>query len=345
MSEKRRDEFALISYLTAGRSIPEAVQSRIVVGNGDDAAVVTGKSGYDWVACCDTMVEEVHFKRKTMQPHEIGHKALASNVSDIAAMGGIPLFYLISLGVSPEWCEEELAGIYQGMERLASRYGMALIGGDTVAVPGPLTITVTVLGEVERNKPLLRSAAKPGDLVFLTGTVGDSGAGLDLLLQGKQSIKDEAKIEEQWLPLIERHCLPEPQVAAGRILSQSGHRIALDDISDGVASEAWEIAQASGVSLVLDEQSVPLSEEMKRYAGHTGREPWPWVWYGGEDYQLIGCAPPEAQEELAEQFKRAGLPLYWVGQAVEGEAAVFLRQPNGDKIPLHKKGYNHFNEL
>ncbi|GED17692.1 thiamine-phosphate kinase [Aneurinibacillus migulanus] len=340
MTENRRDEFGLISYLTGRQKVPTALGERITVGNGDDAAIVAGRTGYEWIACCDTMVEDVHFKRQTMLPSDIGHKALASNISDVAAMGGIPLFYLVSLGLPHTWNEEEIAEIYDGMATLALRYNMALIGGDTVAVPGPLTLTVTVLGEVEQDHGLLRGNARPGDAVFLTGTVGDSGAGLDILLQEQWGV---ANVPVEWMSLANRHRLPEPDVKAGRLLATSGIRIALNDISDGLASEAWEIAEASNVRLVLEEAAIPLSAPVLRYADMSGNCALDWAFYGGEDYRLVGCVSAEYKESISQAFAEKELPLYWIGEVQAGSPEVRIHWQSGKSTTLPKKGYNHFN--
>lgn len=341
MTEKRRDEFGLISYLTRRHPTPLPLAKRIEVGNGDDAAVVAGRSGYNWIVCCDTMVEDVHFKRQTMLPHDIGHKALASNISDVAAMGGIPLFYLVSLGLPRTWNEEEVAGIYDGMAELASQHNMALIGGDTVAVPGPLTLTVTVLGEVEHGLALRRSSARPGDSIFVTGTVGDSAGGLHILLQERWGV---ANIPDEWSALAACHRQPEPHVQAGRILAESGQRIALNDISDGLASEAWEIAEASGVQIVLNEAEIPLSDELIRYAKTSGKDALEWAFYGGEDYRLVGSIAGEHKEEISRAFAAENLSLYWIGRVEAGKAGVLLKRSNGEVTLLPKKGYNHFSE-
>ncbi|ERI11722.1 thiamine-phosphate kinase [Aneurinibacillus aneurinilyticus] len=341
MTENRRDEFGLISYVTGRQKVPTTLRKRITVGNGDDAAIVAGRVNYEWVACCDTMVEDVHFKRQTMLPSDIGHKALASNISDVAAMGGIPLFYLVSLGLPHTWSEEEVAEIYDGMGALALRYNMALIGGDTVAVSGPLTLTITVLGEVERGHGLLRSSARPGDAVFLTGTVGDSGAGLDILLQERWGI---ANIPAEWMPLANRHRLPEPDVQAGRLLATSGIRVALNDISDGLASEAWEIAQASNVRLELEEAAIPLSAPILHYADVSGNNALDWAFYGGEDYRLVGCVSAKHKENISRAFAERELPLYWIGEVQAGSPEVRIHWQNGESTTLPKKGYNHFNE-
>lgn len=335
---ERRDEFGLIRLLTGGQQTPNTLASRLVVGNGDDAAVMRGRAGYDWIACCDTMVEHVHFARRTMRPTDIGHKALAANISDIAAMGGVPLFYLVSLGLPASWEEAEIQGMYEGMSGLAAEHGMALVGGDTVAIPGdgPLTVTITVLGEVEAGRALERSTAQPGDRVFVTGPVGGSGAGLHALLT--YGIEE---LPEKRQGIARCHCLPVPHVTAGRLLAASHVRIALNDISDGLASEAWEIAEASGVALVLTESAIPVADDVREYATRIGHDAMEWAFYGGEDYQLIGCAPLEEQERLTEAFRKAGLPLYWIGEVREGAIGVYVRRAD-EEAPLAKKGYNHF---
>lgn len=342
MTESHRDEFALINYLTEKSQVPAPLGLRIPIGNGDDAAVVKGRHGYDWVVCCDTMVEAIHFKRETMNPYDIGYKALASNISDIAAMGGIPLFYLVSIAISPNWTEDELAEMYRGMNELAQSHSMALIGGDTVSSPVSLTITVTVLGEVEEGRQLTRGNAQAGDLIFITGTPGDSGAGLDVLLQSLSGIKEYKDFSPLNRQLIDRHCRPTPQVKAGRILAESGFRVALNDISDGLASESWEIAKASGVRICLEEERIPLSKAIEAYGETRHSSPLNWAYYGGEDYLLIGSVPATGKVEMDRSFQAAGLPLYWIGKVELGEPGVVVKKEDGTFEPLMKKGYNHF---
>lgn len=343
MAKERLEEFALIDLLTGKcNTIPTSLQPRISIGNGDDAAVVKGANGYDWVVCCDTMVEDVHFKGHTMNPYDIGYKALASNISDVAAMGGAPLFYLVSIAIPASLEEKALAKIYEGMATLAKEHSMALIGGDTVSSPSSMMVTVTVLGEVEAGRKLTRRNAKEGDLIFLTGTVGDSGAGLDLLLEAGNGVKDHNQLSPSLLPLVERHCRPNPDVQAGRILAKSGLRVALNDISDGLASESWEIAKASDVQFHLNEACIPLSSAVKEYGDMKEKDPFYWAYYGGEDYKLVGCVPEIEKERIEGLFQQANHPLFWIGKVEKGEPGVFLEKGNDTRVPLPKKGYNHF---
>ncbi|WP_246946099.1 thiamine-phosphate kinase [Bacillus pinisoli] len=318
-----RDEFDFIKQITPKRTLPEEV----IVGIGDDAAIVRPKAYTDMISCTDTMVENVHFARKTMSPYQIGHKALAANISDVAAMGGMAKYYLVSLVVPSHWKEEELVDLYRGMEELAMQHHMVLIGGDTVSTNGPLIVNVTVLGEITKGKSLRRSHARPGDVIFITGTVGDSAAGLHILLNDQDSNEY----------LLKRHQLPEPQVLAGTIMIEF-ERVAVNDISDGVASEAIEIAEASQVNMILEENLLPLSSEILSFGRGQAIN---WALYGGEDYQLIGCISEELWPELKQQFTANNIKVEQVGTVQTGTGQVFLKKDQ-DLIELKKQGYNHF---
>jgi thiamine-monophosphate kinase len=321
-----KDEFAFIQKISPKRSSSQD----IIVGIGDDAAIVRPNINTDIIACKDTMVEGVHFKRETMSPYHIGYKALAANISDIAAMGGIPTFYLVSIVIPPSWEEDELVEIYEGMEELAGIHEMALIGGDTVSTKGPLVVTVTVLGKVEQGKGLKRSDAKPGDVIFLTGTVGDSAAGLHILLS------DNTK-DMKYDSLVRRHQQPLPQVEAGRMLALFSS-VSANDISDGVASEAIEIAEASGVKLIIDRYLLPLSKEILTFGEEQAYK---WALFGGEDYELIGTTSPENWEQIEVAFNEKNLAITKIGVVQKGTGKAFL-QIGEETLELKKEGYNHF---
>lgn len=325
-----KDEFSFINQI---KPIHKK-QDTLLVGVGDDAALYQGNSEYDEIACVDTMVEDVHFRRDTMQPTDIGYKALAVNISDIAAMGGIPLYYLVSIAIPPQWEEKDLIDIYAGMSLMAERYKMDLIGGDTVSTKDKLVISVTVLGRIERGKKLLRKNARPGDILFVTGLLGASAAGLSLLFQ-KGCKGSFTKTENA---LILAHQRPEPQVRAGRILAQSGARIALNDVSDGIASEANEIAEASKVQIIVEQNKLPIHTSL--YAYEKGQQ-LDWVLFGGEDYQLIGATDKHSWTRIEATFKKADIIVTKIGEVLSGKAEVLLKQ-NEKLIKLEKKGYNHF---
>lgn len=347
MDAVAQDEFSLIRQWTSLSSeLPRP--AGLSVGIGDDAAVFSVRSGREVVVCCDAMIESVHFLRETMNLPDIGYKAMISNISDIAAMGGIPCYALITIGVSPRWSAEECQQIYQGIYQAAEEYGMAIIGGDTVSTPDALHLSITVLGEVEKGKALLRSAARPGHLVFITGTVGDSAAGLDLLfsLTKKDSpMKNGASTatSANWQDLIVKHQRPTAQVVAGRLLSRLNLPGAVNDISDGLASELWEIAEASDVSILIEQDKIPLSASLLDYAQSVDKDPLEWALTGGEDYQLVGTVSEAEVDELAAQFEQNGLSFIRIGRVMNADPErVRLKDSAGRERAIHKSGYNHF---
>ncbi|MCT8136584.1 thiamine-phosphate kinase [Anaerobacillus sp. CMMVII] len=327
-----RDEFDFIDKIKPIKTNQKA----LIKGIGDDSAVFKSSSMFDELICMDTMVEGVHFTRQTMTPFMIGFKALAVNVSDIAAMGGIPTYYLVSIAVPKDWTEHDLKEIYEGMSQIGEQYSMDLIGGDTVSSKQGLIITVTVCGKVEEGTNLFRSNAKPGDLVFVVGELGASAAGLELLL--KNGLSYTYSTHEKML--LKQHQLPEPQVEAGRILAESRENIALNDISDGLASETNEIAEASMVDLHLDFEKIPRSKYIKNYPLLDQKR---WSLFGGEDYFLVGTMSKSTFDKINQTFDQKGIKLSVIGDVTVGSGEVYLTH-NNKKEKLPKRGFNHFDK-
>ena len=319
------DEFQFIKKIKPN----ELFHENKVVGIGDDAAIFKMEIDCDQVICVDTMVEDVHFAIKTMDPFSIGYKALASNISDIAAMGGIPLYYLVSITIPPHWDEEKLVEIYNGMTSLAEEYSMDLIGGDTTSTSSKLVLSVTVIGKIEKGKRLLRSNAKKGDVVFVSGTVGDSAAGLDLLLHEKRVVKS----------LIKAHQKPTPRVKLGRILS-TFQRVSLNDISDGLSSEILEIAEASHVDIYIEEKCLPISQHVLDYNKSNALK---WALTGGEDFELVGTIGKKDWDTLLQICKEKNIDISRIGYVEEGTGKSFLKR-DGKIEELSKKGFNHFHD-
>ncbi|MWC30393.1 thiamine-monophosphate kinase [Paenibacillus sp. MMS18-CY102] len=402
------DEFASIGHWTQGRQGTDWQRERgVVLGIGDDAAIVEAPAGpldsWQWVLAVDTMVETVHFNDGTMAEADIGYKALAANVSDIAAMGGLPRHALVSVSVPPAWGPERMRRLYDGIYACAEQYGVAIIGGDTTSSPLHLAVAITIVGTVEAGRALRRSGAKPGDAVFLTGPVGMSGAGLHALLAADSgegagvgaaaarsgasasppaergdisaaavpacaasdapaastapaaSAPSASRAERaaSGLPeaLVRAHRRPAPSVRAGRLLLARGTCTSLNDVSDGLASEAWEIAQASNVRLVLHDRALPRSGALVSYASEVKHEALDWMLYGGEDYVLLGTIDAADAEAAKAQFAEEGLPFYLIGETEAGEPEVMLLAAgsrNGSgfsserRRPIPKKGFNHF---
>ena len=338
---KRINEFALIKRLTSGRH--SAADPAIEVGLGDDAAVVSLNEGMRLVAACDTMVETVHFNRWTMRAEDVGFKAMASNVSDIAAMGGVPKFALVSISLPKRYTVKKLERMYRGIYECADRYGIQVIGGDTTSSPRHFMIAVTVLGEVEPDLALRRSCAEPGQAVFITGYPGESAAGLHLLMEERKS--PPLKTDDMFRRLIEAHQRPEPNVRAGRILLESGSGGALNDISDGLASELHEISEASGWGMMLDEASLPRSEALFAYAAAIGKDPLEWTCFGGEDYHLVGTIDLSKLNDVRIRFHKENIPFFVIGHVTREETPggrVWIKRTDGQVVSLDKKGYHHF---
>lgn len=358
------DEFERIRHWTASRQQAEWQRERgVVVGIGDDAAVVdkgvltpVADSGLHWVFTVDTMVETVHFNGATMRDYDVGYKALAANVSDIAAMGAVPSHALVSVSVPPSYGPDRMRGLYDGLYACADRHGIAVIGGDTTSAPAHLVVSITLTGTVEAGKALTRSGAMPGDAVFVTGPTGMSAAGLQWLSATAAAVDGpvpEGLAEaEGTSALVRAHRRPEPSVQAGRLLAGCGACTSLNDVSDGAASEAWEIAEASRRSIVLREEWLPRSGSLAAYAGRLGasaggdaarRLALDWMLYGGEDYVLLGTVSSSAVEPLRASFREAGIPLYIIGQVEDGEPSVWLEKADSNRrMALEKRGYNHF---
>lgn len=328
-----KDEFSLIDQIT-NEFI--SYQEGVMVPNGDDAAIFKPELGKGQIVCVDTMVEGIHFKRETMTPYQIGYKSLAVNLSDIAAMGGQPTYFLVSLAISPTWTSTELKEMYMGMKELADQWKIDLLGGDIVSIKESLVVTVTAMGQVEEEVRLLRSNAQPGDVLFVTGTLGDAAAGLEHLL-GPDSGK------EKYSTLVRAHQQPTPHIDQGRILAgfAKTSRISLNDVSDGLASEAHEIAASSQVKLIIEKDKLPLSSELRSYADQKQKETQHWVLNGGEDFVLVGTLPQAILQAVQLKFAQENLPFHLIGYVAEGNGEVWLIE-DGIERSLPKKGFNHF---
>jgi len=327
------DEFGLIDRLTA--RLPELPGS-VSVGIGDDCAVVDIPAGMQLLLTTDTMVQGVHFLPSTMSWVDVGYKALMAAVSDLAAMGGRPLSAAISLAVpKAEFDVSWLDLLYDGVGLASLETGCPIVGGDVVGTAGPLVITVMVTGVVPRHTALLRSGANPGDMVFVTGTVGASAAGLEVL---QHPLPFPLPVDER-IALIHCHQRPQAQLLAGEILRLVG-ATSCNDVSDGLASELHEIANASHVRLRIDEQRIPLLPALKNFARRVGKAATEYAWYGGEDYQLVGTATSFAFAQALSRCESLGLKLTQIGRVEAGDGVI--AETARGYVDISLRGYNHF---
>ncbi len=279
-------EFGLIGRIRERFPAPEGV-----TGIGDDCAVIPQRSGRDTLVSTDMLIEGTHFLRRDIPPYRLGWKSAAVNISDIAAMGGQPTATFLSVALPADletgWMEEFLRG-YADISR---RFGVALLGGDTTASPDRICLNVAVLGECPSGAARLRSAARDGDLVCVTGCLGDSAGGLKAILEGVERDTDVQA-------LIDRHYLPLPRVAEGLRLAATPGVHAMMDISDGIGSDLEHILEASGVGAVIDVPTLPLSPALRRVCVRLGWDAAALAIGGGEDYELLFTCTPEAERSL-----------------------------------------------
>jgi len=325
-------ETALIAAL---QRLFEPPPPAVALGIGDDCAAlaVAGEDFLLWTV--DTLIEGVHFDLAYFSLPQVGRKALAVNLSDVAAMGGEPLYTLLSLGWPRERDVAGALALGEGLAQAAKEYGVAVIGGDTVASPGRVMVTLSLLGRVPRGEMLRRQGARVGDRVYVTGPLGEAAAGLEIL---KRGLASEAEMHRA---LVEAHLNPRPQLQAGRILARQKFATALIDLSDGVATDLGYICRASGVGARLPAATAPVSPRVKTLAANLGLDPLDLALKGGEDYQLLFTSPAEKAPALFAAFARAGLPAPLpLGEIVPG-AGVRLATPEGEK-DITGQGFDHF---
>lgn len=308
----------------------------VIKGIGDDCAVFAPYSGRLLLFTTDTLVEDIHFLRDKITPYQLGRKAIAVNLSDIAAMGGRPLFILVSLAIPVEMDVEFIHDLYKGMKDICGHYKVNILGGDTVASPDPLIINVSLIGDAKADEVLYRSGARPGDKIYLTGTVGDSAAGLKIL---KNEISPPKSISTHF---IKAHNEPKPLIETGRIIATSSLASAMIDLSDGLLSDLGHICKESGVGAKLFRSKIPLSSELKALASLANFNPFDLALSGGEDYLLLLTVPETRVQDIEVLSKNKGLsPLSLIGEISEGEG-IRMVNDDGSVEEIGPKGFNHF---
>jgi thiamine-monophosphate kinase len=306
-------EFSLIKRYFTKQTVKN---SSTRLGIGDDCALLLLPDGYELAVTADTMVENVHFFAGT-DAEQLGHKLLAVNLSDLASMGAKPVSVTLALTL-PNADENWLAAFAKGFLSLAERYSVDLIGGDTTS--GPLTLTVQAMGLVPRGKALMRSTAKSGDLIYVTGSLGDAGLGLKIK-QGYHCINPDAALQ--------RFNQPDPQIDAG--LALIGIANACIDVSDGLAGDLGHILEQSKVGACLYWDDLPLSDSVLTYINDTGD--WSMPLTGGDDYELCFTVSPEKVAQLPGNCRKIGV--------IESTPGLRLLK-SGVILPIKSKGYEHF---
>jgi thiamine-monophosphate kinase len=325
-------EIALIEALSRRFGPPPP---GVILGIGDDCAALD-LGGADYLLwTVDTLVEGVHFDLSFTTLAQLGWKVLAVNLSDIAAMGGEPRHALLSLGWPPERDPALALELAEGLAQAGREYGVAVIGGDTVASPGRLALTLTLTGAVPASQMLRRSGASEGDLIYVTGELGEAAAGLEVLKK-RPELDPELKAA-----LTAAHLTPRPRLAAGRLLAAEGLATAAIDTSDGVATDLYHICRAGGVGAVVPEAAAPVSPRVLAAAPYLQADPLKLALMGGEDYQLLFTAHREMVPRLFPAFAAAGLPPpLLLGEIVAGDRVSLVR--GGVEVDISGAGFDHF---
>lgn len=332
MQLKQAGEFGLISLMRdaieKSRDISVPAWQNLVLGVGDDCAAWKGDTSVQ-LATTDTMVQGIHFLKGTFKWEDLGHKSMASNLSDIAAMGGIPAYALVSFSLPPEMKTEDVLSVLHGMIDESSRFDVAIVGGNVTKCP-VMTISVSVLGKISGETMLLRSNAHVGDKVAVTGYLGASGAFVAAL---KRKIKVDRATKAA---LKQYHFRPQPRVKEGQALLKQGVTTAID-ISDGLVSDLTRICEASNVGARIYADRVPVNPTLRKALGRTAID---YALYGGEDFELLFTAPEEVIRRIRADFD---VPVNVIGDVTRdhpGQVAVSGQK--GDQLNPKERGWDHF---
>jgi thiamine-monophosphate kinase len=336
-----KDEFEFIRTLRE-----RAASSSSVTGIGDDAAVFQTTAGRETVVTTDLLIEDIDFRRTTIPPYLLGHKALAVSLSDIAAMGARPRWSLISIGVpSDVWQTDFTDRFYSGLFELANRYDVQLIGGDTSRTEEKIVIDSIVLGECHAGQATKRSGAKAGDQIFVTGSLGGAAAGLRLAergahmaeqnLHGQNSQSDAQKLDH----VLMRQLRPEPRVGWGIVLGDEKIATSMIDISDGLSSDLNHLCTASGAGALIESSLLPIDHQVVELCGRRALDPLQLALHGGEDFELLFTVMPRDVARLPRRVD--GTQITRIGEITNQNEGVQIRE--GARIwDLNPGGWKHF---
>ena len=330
---KEIGEFGFIDMI---KKICHTQTGGLIKGIGDDCAVIGPFDDKAFLMSTDIMIEGIHFILKSTSPYHLGQKAIAVNLSDIAAMGGTPLYILVSVAVHRDMDAGFLMDMYAGMKDMCTQYSVSIVGGDTSASTGDMIVNITVTGEADVNNILYRSGAGVGDDIYLVGNIGDSCAGLKL-------IKKEATAPEAIaLRLKAAHNRPVPMIAEGQAIARSGLASAMIDISDGLVADLGHICNNSKVGARLFQKHLPISEELRAFANINNMDPYKLALSGGEDYALLITAPRKHREAVFRIFDTKKLhKIHRIGEITAGKGIEIISLKHTHIFnALH--GFDHF---
>ncbi len=339
MTERVSDigEFGLIRRIDEIVNREGIRSERVTLGIGDDTAAFLPRPGYELLITCDCIVEGRHFLPEYIRPLDLGRRAMVVNVSDIGAMGGKPLYALISLGLKAETSVQDVEEIYHGFLFELNPFGASIIGGNITKSGNGMFIDITLVGEVEQGKAVRRSGARPGDVILVTGYPGQSAAGLQLLLHEP----GDSKIKEH--PLVKIFNTPSHRAQVGEAIAQTGCASALIDTSDGFLGDLGHICEGSGVGAELLKEKFPISEHLREAALRLRGDPYDFFLGDSDDYELIiTCRPQDVPRIRSSVSQCCPVLVTEVGTITDKAGEIFLLLPEGTKLPVKPSGWDHF---
>jgi len=332
---KEVGEFGLIERIKTKLAFPH---QDIIKGIGDDACAIETQKGRLLLSTIDALIEDVHFDLRFTSAYNLGKKSLAVNISDIAAMGGTPRFFLVSLGIPSKISVEFIDEFVTGLHETANSFQTYVVGGDTSFSPEKLNINITLLGEAFPSDVIYRDNAHVGDQVFVTGTLGDSALGLEILMNRKGL----SRVEERFKDLVERHCNPTPRVAEGRLIAENRIASAMIDISDGIISDLGHICEQSKVGAKIWLDKLPTSEAFQKHSHEFTDRPMDLALGGGEDYELLFTVDRGNVDLLNRMKNRFKTKVTHIGEVVEPIEGIAVLDNCGKRYVVGKKGFDHF---
>ena len=322
-------EFGLIGRIRKWMATSDPV---LIRGIGDDVAVVeVGRKVL--LVTTDILIENIHFKRAWIDPYRLGKKALAVNVSDIAAIGGTPEFFLISLGLPKNLPLPFITSFYRGLKEGAKRFNVDLIGGDT-SVSREIIINICVLGNGRKGNLVFRNGARVGDDLFVSGTLGDAALGLRIL--------QEKGFKERPTGLVEKHLSPSPRIELGQAIANHHWATSMIDVSDGLLIDTNHLLEESNVGARIWEDRVPLSSLYRKWIGSFSKNPLQMALSGGEDYELLFTAPPKIRKRISNLARSLKIPLTRIGEILPQERGFRMVGKDGKEYLPSRLGFEHF---
>jgi len=322
-------EFGLINRI---RKWTSSSDPALLKGIGDDVAVIESGAKV-WLITTDLLIEDIHFKLTWTDPFHLGRKALFVNLSDIAAVGGIPKYFLISLGVPENLSLSFLSSFYRGLKDGAKRFGVDLIGGDT-SVSRKIVINICLMGEGKRGSLLFRSGARVGDDLFVSGTLGDAALGLKILQKNG--------LHAEPTGLTRKHLSPSPRIQLGQILATRHWATAMIDVSDGLLIDTNHLLEESGVGARIWEDRIPLSKLYQRWINSFSKSSYQFALSGGEDYELLFTALPEMRKRILHRALSFKIPITQIGEIVPKKEGLHLIRKDGKEYSPSHLGFEHF---